>query len=107
MPASALRSSGKPPTAWAPLPVPLDAAVAVWSEPPIAMIGMDAGTFAAYARPFQRIDFFEIDPAVVALSDNADGAKEPTFHFLADAAARRRRPCLPRRCAASPEGTWT
>ncbi len=70
------------------MPAPLDAAVVVWSEPPIAMIGMDAGTFAAYARPFQRIDFYELDPGVVALSDDAAGGKEPLFHFVGDAVAR-------------------
>ena len=34
----------------------------------VALVGMGVGTLAAYGRPAQRMDFFEIDPVVVELA---------------------------------------
>jgi hypothetical protein len=48
----------------------------------IAVVGLGAGSLAAYGRPGQRLDFFEINPAVAAM------AREPQlFTYLADSAA--------------------
>ena len=55
---------------------------AAWSEPPVAIIGMAAGTPAAYARPFQHFDFYEPTKGVIDLNErNADRF----FHFIPDA----------------------
>ncbi|MFO0863672.1 MAG: hypothetical protein U0744_03260 [Gemmataceae bacterium] len=35
---------------------------AVWSEPPIAAVELNTGTFAAYGRPYQTIDFYNDQP---------------------------------------------
>ena len=59
-----------------------------WSEPPIGVIGLEVGTFASYARPLQRMDFFEHNPAVVELSQPSDKAKQPYFRFVQDARSR-------------------
>ena len=34
------------------------------SEPPFAVFGLGTGILACYAKPFQRVDFYEIDPLV-------------------------------------------
>lgn len=48
----------------------------------IGAVGLGAGTIAAYGRPGDRIEFFEIDPAVVAI------ARDPRlFTYLADSPA--------------------
>jgi hypothetical protein len=57
------------------------------SEPPLAVIGLGTGTMASYARPFQPLHFFEIDPKVVDLSLPPPGQPR-YFHFLEDARAR-------------------
>ena len=49
------------------------------------MIGLGAGTIAAYASPGLAIDFFEIDPLVVQIA-----ADRRLFTYLADAAAEHR-----------------
>ncbi|MCW5753756.1 MAG: fused MFS/spermidine synthase [Phycisphaeraceae bacterium] len=49
----------------------------------IGIVGLGAGTIAAYARAADRFTFFEIDPGVVAIAENPD-----IFTFLSD--ARRR-----------------
>jgi spermidine synthase len=61
--------------------------VNLWSEPPIGVIGLGTGTLASYARPFQHMDFFELDPQVVELSLPPPG-QEAYFHFVADAGKR-------------------
>lgn len=38
----------------------------------VGLIGLGAGSMAAYARPGQRFDFFEIDPTVVAVASNPE-----------------------------------
>lgn len=66
---------------------PLGQLTHLWSEPPIAVVGMDVGTVASYARPAQAIHFFERVPLFVKLSSPAKG-KRPYFHYLEDARAR-------------------
>lgn len=59
---------------------------ALWSEPPIGVVQMKAGAVAAYARPFQIIDFYESNPAIIELSKPKRA--EITFTYLADAERR-------------------
>lgn len=49
----------------------------------VAVIGLGIGTLAAYGRPGDRFDFYEIDPQVVALSSG----ERPVFTYLRDSAA--------------------
>jgi hypothetical protein len=51
----------------------------------VAFIGLGAGSLAAYGRPGQQLDFFEIDPAVVRIASNPDW-----FTFLAESSAETR-----------------
>jgi hypothetical protein len=60
---------------------------ALWSEPPVAVLGLNIGTEAAYARPYQTIHFFERNPDLIALSDPAAG-KTVYFDFITDAKQR-------------------
>jgi SAM-dependent methyltransferase len=46
----------------------------------VALVGMGVGTMAAYGEPGRRMDFFEIDPAVVAIARS-------DFGFLGRSAA--------------------
>jgi len=49
----------------------------------IGLVGLGAGSIAAYTRPGQRLDIFEIDPVVVRI------ARDPRwFTYLRDARAR-------------------
>ena len=48
----------------------------------IGVVGLGAGTLAAYGRPGDRIRFYEIDPAVIRLAHNASW-----FSFLSDSRA--------------------
>ncbi|MGW3774293.1 spermidine synthase [Actinomadura verrucosospora] len=51
----------------------------------VAVVGLGAGGLAAYGRPGQRMDFFEIDPAVVRI------ARDPRyFTYLRDCPCRVR-----------------
>jgi len=51
----------------------------------VAVVGLGAGSLAAYGKPGQQFDFFEIDPMVVRI------AKDPRFFsFLTDCKARTR-----------------
>ncbi len=50
----------------------------------IGIVGMGAGTLAAYGRPGDYIRYYEINPDVVKLSSGA----EPTFTYIRDSAAR-------------------
>jgi hypothetical protein len=68
-------------------PLPTGQLVALWSEPPYAGIGLGVGTLASYGRPFQQIDFYELDPQVAALSESSDTVPA-YFHFLNDARQR-------------------
>jgi spermidine synthase len=68
-------------------PVPLEQLACLYTEPPIAVVGLGVGTMASYARPYQYIDYYELDPAVVELS--LPTGRTPTyFSYLADARAR-------------------
>lgn len=59
----------------------------LWAEPPIAVLGMDVGTLAAYARPSQTFHFTERVPAFVKLS-LPDKKQTRHFHFVQDALDR-------------------
>src|ERR1043165_828446 len=49
-------------------PLPMATFSAAWSEPPIAVLALGAGTVASYGRPFQHVHFFEPDDRIVKLS---------------------------------------
>ena len=57
------------------------------SKPPFAVVGLGTGTMASYARPGQVMDIYEIDSAVLHLSEPPDGS-EPYFHYIQDAKKR-------------------
>lgn len=59
----------------------------LWSEPPIAVLGMGPGTMAAYARPLQPYLFVERHPECLECSQPAPGGKRH-FHFLQGALER-------------------
>lgn len=59
--------------------------VALWSEPPIAVIGLGTGTMFTYAHPLQWVDAYELNPAVIELSTKS----APLFHHFRDAKERR------------------
>jgi hypothetical protein len=56
---------------------PFEPISAAWSEPPYALVGLGVGTQFAYAHPFQCVDAYEIDPAMIELSTK----EQPTFHY--------------------------
>jgi hypothetical protein len=57
------------------------------SEPPYAVLGLGTGILASYARPYQTMDFYEIDPLVRDLSLPKNG-KDPVFYYVQDAKDR-------------------
>jgi hypothetical protein len=57
------------------------------SQRPYAVVGLGIGTLASYGNKGQVVDFYEIDPAVLLLSEPTDGS-EPFFWYLRDAKAR-------------------
>jgi hypothetical protein len=66
-----------------------DLIAAAWSEPPYAIVGLGTGTLFTYAHPYQFIDAFELDPAVIALSTQTPaGQNTPVFHYYASAQQR-------------------
>lgn len=73
---------------FSPSPFGLSPLAQCWSEPPIAVVGiMGVGALASYGRPYQFIDFYEPNPALIELS-LPNGKKAPTFTFLKDALDR-------------------
>jgi hypothetical protein len=61
--------------------------VSLWSEPPIAVVELDIGTMASYARPAQTLHFFNPTPSISRLSfPEKDG--QPLFHYVPDALVR-------------------
>jgi hypothetical protein len=58
----------------------------LWTEPPVAVIGMAAGTPASYARPLQQFHFFEANKDIIDLNQRT--GKDVFFHFISDAQAR-------------------
>src|SRR5262249_49774874 len=69
-------------------PPQLAALVGAWSEPPLGVIGLNLGTPAAYARPFQHVHCYDTDEGIVKLSRHQDDADLPTFTNLWDATER-------------------
>jgi hypothetical protein len=59
----------------------------LWSQPPVAVIRITAGTYAAYASPLQRIDFYNSTPEIAAFSVPAKG-KPRMFDYIHDAKER-------------------
>src|SRR5581483_9375911 len=60
--------------------------VDLWSEPPIATVGLGTGTMASYGRPFQHVHFYEIDNQIRKLSLPEEG--DPFFNYLRQAEKR-------------------
>ncbi len=60
----------------------------LWSEPPLAVVGMTVGTPASYAGLLQQVDFFERSQAVADLSLPPPGQAPAAFTFIADAMKR-------------------
>ena len=58
----------------------------LWSEPPVAVIGMHAGNTAAYARPLQHMHFYEPNKKVVDLHQRK--GNRIFFHHIPDARKR-------------------
>jgi hypothetical protein len=67
--------------------VPGQQLACLWSEPPIAVIGLAAGSPAVYARPFQFVDCYEHDQRIIRFSQ-PPADKEPFFHYLHSARQR-------------------
>lgn len=67
--------------------LPMDTLGCLWSEPAIAVVELNAGTIAAYGRPYQRIDFYDNTPELVPFNFTTQG-KKPPFGFVEDAIAR-------------------
>ncbi len=57
---------------------------AAWSEPSYAIVGLGVGTLYTYAHPYQWVDAYELDPALVAMSENSP----PVFHYFQSAQER-------------------
>ncbi|MBI2805885.1 MAG: hypothetical protein HYX68_12970 [Planctomycetes bacterium] len=55
-----------------------------WSEPPFACVGLGTGTLFTYAHPYQWVDAYELDPAIIRLSEG----ERPTFHYFQSAKKR-------------------
>jgi hypothetical protein len=68
-------------------PMPVGPLVGVWSEPPIGVIGLEAGTLASYGRPFQDLHFYDKSDELKQLV-LPSGGKPRRFHYLADALQR-------------------
>jgi hypothetical protein len=48
----------------------------MWSEPPIATVGLGTGTMASYGRPYQHVHFYEIDNQVLRMSLHTTKTRE-------------------------------
>jgi hypothetical protein len=60
--------------------------VGLWAERPVAVVGLEVGEMASYARPGQFFDIYEHDRGVVQLSLPPKG--DPYFWYVHDARAR-------------------
>ena len=67
--------------------IPMNALACLWSEPAIGVVELNAGTIAAYGRPFQTIDFYNDIPELARFNLKVDG-KDPPFGFIEDARSR-------------------
>jgi hypothetical protein len=65
----------------------LDMLANTQSEPPYAVLGLGTGILASYAKPFQTVHFYEIDPLVRNLSLPPDD-RDPIFFYVKDARDR-------------------
>jgi hypothetical protein len=71
----------------APCPLPAAAFVDLWSEPALAVVRLNVGTHAAYARPFQQIHYYSSTPELKEYC--LPRAGQPVyFGFIRDAAER-------------------
>ncbi|MCS7047593.1 MAG: hypothetical protein NZO58_14645, partial [Gemmataceae bacterium] len=68
--------------------LPLEQLTQLWSEPPIATVGLGTGTMASYGRPFQHVVFYEIDEKIREYSLPLDSPKRPYFNYLEGALKR-------------------
>jgi hypothetical protein len=68
-------------------PDPLNQLVNLWSEPPIAVVGLEVGTLASYARPGQTVHMVAREPNFVKLAV-PKGKGQPLFSFIDDALKR-------------------
>jgi uncharacterized protein YjbI with pentapeptide repeats len=67
--------------------LPASALVDVWSEPPLAVVRLNAGTHAAYGRPFQHIHFYNSSPELTTFSLPEQG-QPALFGFIRDGLER-------------------
>ncbi len=67
--------------------LPANLLVDMWSEPPVATIGLGTGTMASYGRPLHHVTFYEIDNQIRSFSLPPEG-KEPYFNYLQDSIKR-------------------
>lgn len=68
-------------------PLPIDQLYQLWSEPPVATIGLGTGTMASYGRPLQHVIFYEIDEKIRSFSLPLEGGKT-YFNYLEGALKR-------------------
>jgi hypothetical protein len=67
-------------------PLPVETLQQLWSEPPIGVVFLQANSAASYARPYQRLDFYDHNPDLIAMFQ-PHGPKR-VFNMLQDAAER-------------------
>ena len=68
-------------------PLPLGLLISTLSEPPIAVLGLQAGTLASYSRPYQPLHFYDKSAPLKELVLPPAGKPRP-FHYLHDALGR-------------------
>jgi hypothetical protein len=68
-------------------PMPLGPVIGAWSEPAIAVIGLECGTLASYGRPYQHLHFYDKSEELKQLVLSPPG-RPPHFHYLYDALER-------------------
>jgi hypothetical protein len=66
---------------------PANALVGLWSEPPIGVIRLNAGTHACYGRPLQYLDFYDNSPDLQVFCFPPAGQPR-VFDYVHDALAR-------------------
>ncbi len=66
--------------------IPTSQLVNLWSEPPVAVLGLGAGIPASYVRPLQTMHFYERDEVLIPLSLPKQG--NPHFTYILDATKR-------------------
>jgi hypothetical protein len=81
LPAALVGSLAAPPGA-----IPMEAMQQLWSEPPVGVVFLHAASVASYGRPFQCLDFFDRNPAMIELFERDNPRRR--FHVLQDAVER-------------------